>query len=227
MKEWGKYLLWKGKGRLRSGWIPLALWLMLDLVVAALPQDMCTHISYEYPNLTHLINWLFVLSAFLLGFYPVFVLGASWFTSRRDMEKLTGVSEEGQILAGLALNVPSVLLLYAQSEVGSSLMQKFNREGVVYFQMAFGAASGVLVAFIELMFTMPCLYLFFYLLLGRRGWKLLSYVAAWVLTDLLNAWVLYPASPLAAAEVLPALVHILLCAALVPACAHIARKRGY
>ncbi len=143
------------------------------------------------------------------------------------MEKLTGVSEEGKVLAGLALNVPSVLILYGQSEVGVSLMQKFHREGTGYFQMAFGASGSVLVAFIELMFTMPCLYLFFYLLLGRRGWKLLSYIAAWVLTDLLNAWVLYPSSLLASTAVFPILVHLLLCGALVPACARIARKRGY
>ncbi len=79
MREWGKYLMWKGKGRLRTGWIPLVLWLILDLIVAALPPELCTHISYEYPNLAHLLNWPFVLSAFLMVFYPVFVMGSSWF----------------------------------------------------------------------------------------------------------------------------------------------------
>lgn len=228
MKDLKHYLWWEGKRRLRTVRVFAVFWLAADLLLWALPQSACAWISLESSVLSLLLNGSMFLAGLALAWYPVFVAGASWFTPRRSLEQLTGGAVEKQILAGLLLNVPVVFLLYVQCRIGMGLMAKLARDGVSFFQIALSWPDFWRQALWEQAFFMPSLYLFFYLLFGRRGWKLLAYVAALgsaSLLEFLLTWEM--ALPAAWLPWVTLAAEALLCGLLISACGRIARRRGY
>ena len=229
MTELLKYMRRDAKRRLYAARIFLIIWFALDLIVFALPQTACRWITFHAQFLIALFNTLFVLAGFGFLFYPAFILGASWFMPRRTMEQLTGVSTRKQIVSGLLLNIPSALLLFLQSQIGSALMQKFARNGMSYFHLTFSEETSLLSSCFNLTVYIPCLYLFFYLAIGKPGGKfpafLLAYIFSSGITLLSQAFL--PASLAPAADLVTALVKIVLTVAIVLGAARIAEKRGY
>ena len=230
MNECLKYVRWHGRRRLYSARVPLVLWLVTDLVILVLPQSICTRIAGS-SNLNFLIllfNMIFFLAGACLFFYPTFVLGAPWFTNRRTLEQLTGISTEKQILSGLFLNLVSIFPLCLQAAAGTALMRKFAHGGTSYFQLVLADSAPLPVHFLNLAVIMPCFYLFFYLLFGRRGLKLPAWLAAAAVYSFTgNLWMFFPISTEWQAALFAALLRLLLCILLIPACARIVRKRGY
>ncbi len=229
MTELFKYLRWDAKRRLYAARIFLLIWFALDLIVFALPQAACRWITFHAPFLTALFNILLALAGFGFLFYPAFILSASWFRPRRTMEQLTGISTKKQIVSGLLLNIPSALLLFLQSQIGSALMQKFARGGMSYFHLTFSEAAGFLPTFFNLMVFIPCLYLFFYLAIGKPGGNIPAFLLAYIFSPDITvlSQIFLPASLAPAADLVTALVKIVLTVAMVLGAARIAEKRGY
>ena len=85
-----------------------------------------------------------------------------------------------------------------------------------------------LILLFNMIFFLAGACLFFYLLFGRRGLKLPAWLAAAAVYSFTgNLWMFFPISTEWQAALFAALLRLLLCILLIPACARIVRKRGY
>lgn len=166
--------------------IPMAYFIVLDLILLALPVSVCQYLDRNLNFLVHIVNLTYAFSLVFLFFYGLsYVNQEGNDVAGREFVRLAQPNPWIRLLIRLLTNTVFSFLCFANILLGSRLMGKFADENHSYLKLTMN--GNIPKGFLMFAIVLPLLYHFILLLAHDRNIRYPSIPAMILLLFLIYA----------------------------------------